>query len=311
MPNFTGCGTAMVTPFNRDGSLDESTFRKLVERQISSGINFLVPCGTTGESPTLDHAEHLRVVELTIEVNQGRVPVLAGAGGYNTAHVISMIADLKKLGVDGILSVTPYYNKPTQDGVFAHYKAISDSTDLPIILYSVQPRTNVNIEPSTMERLAVLPNIIGVKEASGSLAQVASIKGRVPEDFLILSGDDSVTLPVISLGGHGIISVVSNEIPSEMTQLAQAALMGDYSTARAIQRRFLPLMEINFVEANPQPAKAAMEMMGLLEANLRLPLIPVKSENFARIRQVLVNCGLLASSPIENTTHALHGTVVA
>lgn len=301
----------MVTPFNRDGSLDESTFRKLVERQISSGINFLVPCGTTGESPTLDHAEHLRVVELTIEVNQGRVPVLAGAGGYNTAHVISMITDLKKLGVDGILSVTPYYNKPTQDGVFAHYKAISDSTDLPIILYSVQPRTNVNIEPSTMERLAVLPNIIGVKEASGSLAQVASIKGRVPEDFLILSGDDSVTLPVISLGGHGIISVVSNEIPSEMTQLAQAALKGDYSTARAIQKRFLPLMEINFVEANPQPAKEAMEMMGLLEANLRLPLIPVKSENSARIRQVLVNCGLLASSPIENTTHALHGTVVA
>lgn len=301
----------MVTPFNRDGSLDEVTFRKLVERQIQAGISFLVPCGTTGESPTLDHHEHLRVVELTVEVNQGRVPVLAGAGGYNTAHVISLISDLQKLGVDGILSVTPYYNKPTQDGVFAHYQAISDSTDLPIVLYSVQPRTNVNIEPSTMERLAQLPNIIGVKEASGSIAQVASIKGRVPDDFLILSGDDSVTIPVIALGGHGIISVVSNEIPGEMTQLAKAALNNDYATARAIQKRFLPLMEINFVEANPQPAKAAMEMMGLLEANLRLPLIPVKPENATKIRQVLVHCGLLASSPIEDVSHALHGTVVA
>ncbi len=301
----------MVTPFNRDGSLDEATFRRLVERQIKSGINFLVPCGTTGESPTLEHHEHIRVVELTIEVNQGRVPILAGAGGYNTARVISLIRELRQLGVDGILSVTPYYNKPTQDGVFAHYQAISDSTDLPIMLYSVQPRTNVNIEPATMERLAVLPNIIGVKEASGSIAQVASIKGRVPDDFLILSGDDSVTIPVIALGGHGIISVASNEIPAEMTQLAQAALANDFERARAIQKKFLPLMEINFVEANPQPAKAAMEMMGLLEANLRLPLIPIKTENATKILQVLVNCGLLASSPIENTSHALHGTVVA
>jgi 4-hydroxy-tetrahydrodipicolinate synthase len=217
---FKGCGTALVTPFRADQSLDETTLRSLIKRQIEEGIDFIVPCGTTGESPTLDHHEHLRVVEIAIEEAKGKVPVLAGAGGYNTKHVIEMAQEIAKLGADGILSVTPYYNKPTQEGVYQHYKAIAEAVDLPIILYSVQPRTNVNIEPATVERLSKVQNIVGIKEASGSVAQCASIIARVPSDFLVLSGDDSVTLPVISLGGHGIISVVSNEIPGPMTMIA-------------------------------------------------------------------------------------------
>lgn len=311
MSKFTGCGTALVTPFKKDGSLDEATFRKLVERQITDGIDFLVPCGTTGESPTLDHHEHLRVVEIAVEVNNGRKPVLAGAGGYNTAHVISMIRDLKGLGVDGILSVTPYYNKPSQDGVIEHYHAIAGSTDLPIILYSVQPRTNVNIEPATVEKLAQVDNIVGIKEASGSIAQVASIINRVPEDFDVVSGDDSVTIPVIALGGKGIISVASNEIPGPMTALARAAINNDYAEARRLQKIYQPLLEINFIEPNPQPLKAAMEMMGLLENNLRLPLIPAKADSLQKIRNVLIGCGLLDENGVMNTAHPQHGTVVA
>jgi len=308
MSKFTGCGTALVTPFKKDGSLDEATFRKLVERQIADGINFIVPCGTTGESPTLTHHEHLRVVELAVEVNNGRVPVLAGAGGYDTAHVIALIKDLKALGVDGILSVTPYYNKPSQDGVIAHYHAIAESTDLPIVLYSVQPRTNVNMEPATVEKLAQVDNIVGIKEASGSIAQVASIIHRVPEDFDVVSGDDSVTIPVIALGGKGIISVASNQIPGPMTALAQAALNGDYVEARRLQKIYQPLLEINFIEPNPQPLKAAMEMMGLLENNLRLPLIPTKMETDQKIRNVLIGCGLLDDSGVPSRRE---GTVVA
>lgn len=311
MSQFTGCGTALVTPFLKDGSLDEATFKKLVERQISEGISFLVPCGTTGESPTLDHHEHLRVVELAVEVNNGRVPVLAGAGGYNTAHVITMIKDLEKLGVDGILSVTPYYNKPTQEGVIAHYHAVAGSTDLPIVLYSVQPRTNVNMEPVTVEKLAQVDNIVGIKEASGSISQVASIIHRVPEDFDVVSGDDAVTIPVIALGGKGIISVASNEIPSQMTAMAKAALNNDYAEARRIQKIYQPLLEINFIEASPQPLKAAMELMGLLEANFRLPLIPARSETIQKVKNVLIQVGLLPSTEIENPKHEMHGTVVA
>jgi 4-hydroxy-tetrahydrodipicolinate synthase len=295
MTNFTGCGTAIVTPFRSDLSLDEETLRKLVRRQIEQGIDFLVPCGTTGESPTLEHEEHLRVVQITVEEAKGKVPVLAGAGGYNTHHVIRMIKDLEKLGVDGILSVTPYYNKPTQEGVYEHYKAIAESTKLPIILYSVQPRTNVNIEPATVERLSRISNIIGIKEASGSLSQVAAIIQRVPEHFLVLSGDDSVTLPVVALGGHGLISVVANEIPGETSNMVNKAIQGDYIGARAIQRTYQFLMEVNFIESSPGPIKCAMAMMGLLEANYRLPIVPVKPESEAKIRQVLEGCGLLES----------------
>jgi 4-hydroxy-tetrahydrodipicolinate synthase len=291
---FTGCGTALVTPFRRDQSLDEEALRRLVRRQIDAGIDFLVPCGTTGENPTLSRAEHLRVVGITIEEARPRgVAVLAGAGGYNTAEVIELAHEMERLGADGILSVTPYYNKPTQEGLYQHYKAIASATSLPMIVYSVQGRTGVNIEPATMQRLAEIDNIAGVKEASGSLAQVASILARVPERFAVLSGDDSVALPVIALGGRGLISVASNEIPAEMTQLVRRSLENDFPAARSLQRKYLPLMEINFVESNPIPVKAAMAVMGLLEPSWRLPLVAPKPENLARITAVLESLGLV------------------
>jgi 4-hydroxy-tetrahydrodipicolinate synthase len=290
---FTGTGTALVTPFRRDGSLDESRLRALVKRQIEAGIDFLVPCGTTGESPTLTATEHVRVVEITVEMAKGKVPVLAGAGGYNTAEVISRARELEALGVNGILSVTPYYNKPTQEGLFQHFKAIASSIHLPIILYSVQGRTGVNIEPSTVQRLAHIPNIAGIKEASGNVGQMAAILNCVPEDFLVLSGDDALTLPLLALGGRGVISVVSNEIPGDMANMVRLALSGDFESARRIHRRYHPLMEINFVESNPIPVKAALAEMGLLEPVWRLPLVAPKMENLARIRAVLESLALV------------------
>jgi len=290
---FTGTGTALVTPFRTDGSLDETALRSLVKRQIDAGINFLVPCGTTGESPTLTHAEHLRVVELTLEIAKGKVPVLAGAGGYNTAEVIALANELQKLGADGILSVTPYYNKPTQEGLFQHFKTIASAVNLPIILYSVQGRTGVNIEPSTVLRLSQIKNIVGIKEASGNISQMGAILNFVPKDFLVLSGDDSLTLPLISLGGRGLISVASNEIPADMTRLVQSALSGDFAEARRLHFQYLSLMDINFVESNPIPVKAALAEMGLLQPVWRLPLVSPKPENLARIRAVLESLNLL------------------
>ncbi|HKM79466.1 MAG TPA: 4-hydroxy-tetrahydrodipicolinate synthase [Candidatus Acidoferrum sp.] len=290
---FTGTGTALVTPFRRDGALDEPTLRALIKRQIAAGINFLVPCGTTGESPTLTHQEHLRIVEIAVELAKGKVPVLAGAGGYNTAEVITLARELADLGANGILSVTPYYNKPTQEGLYQHFKAIAEAISLPIILYSVQGRTGVNVEPSTVQRLSQIKNIIGIKEASGSISQMSTILNVAPEDFLVLSGDDAITLPLIALGGRGVISVASNEIPAEMTTLTRLALAGDFAGARQIHRRFLPLMEINFVESNPIPVKTALAEMGLLEPVWRLPLVAPKPENRARIRAVLESLNLL------------------
>jgi 4-hydroxy-tetrahydrodipicolinate synthase len=290
---FTGTGTALVTPFRRDGSLDEARLRALVKRQIEAGVDFLVPCGTTGESPTLTEAEHLRVVELTVELAKGKVPVLAGAGGYNTAEVICRARELAGLDVSGLLSVTPYYNRPTQEGLCQHFKAIAGAVDLPIILYSVQGRTGVNIEPATVQRLAKIPNIIGIKEASGNVGQMAAILNSVPQEFLVLSGDDALTLPLISLGGHGVISVASNEIPAEMARMVRLALSGDFHGARQLHRKYHPLMEINFVESNPIPVKAAMAEMALLEPHWRLPLVAPKVENLARIRAVLESLKLV------------------
>ncbi len=295
---FTGCGTALVTPFTADRTLDENTLRDLVRRQIEAGINFLVPCGTTGESPTLERTEHLRVVEITLEEAKGIVPVLGGAGGYNTGEVIELARELETMGVDGILSVTPYYNKPTQEGLYQHYKAIASSISVPIIVYSVQGRTGVNVEPSTLRRLAEIDNIIGVKEASGNIAQQARVIQEVPEKFLVLSGDDSITLPLMALGGKGVISVASNEIPAQMTQLAQACLAGDYAKARALQRKYLPLMEVNFVESNPIPVKAAMSLMGLLEPVWRLPLVPPAPANLRKIEAVLADLNFLAGRSV-------------
>jgi 4-hydroxy-tetrahydrodipicolinate synthase len=295
---FTGCGTALVTPFRRDLSLDEAAVRKLVRRQLQAGINFLVPCGTTGENPTLSRAEHLRIVEITLEEAKGKAPVLAGAGGYNTQEVIELAREVERLGADGILSVTPYYNKPTQEGLYQHFKAIAGAVRVPIVVYSVQGRTGVNVEPATLARLAQIDNIVGVKEASGNITQMANVIQQVPEKFAVLSGDDAITLPLIALGGRGIISVVSNEIPAEMTQLAQLCLAGDFAAARKLQQKYLPLMEVNFVESNPIPVKAAMAIMGLVEPVYRLPMCPPKPENLARIEKVLEPLGLLADRQV-------------
>jgi 4-hydroxy-tetrahydrodipicolinate synthase len=295
---FTGCGTALVTPFRRDLSLDEETLRKLVRRQIEAGIDFLVPCGTTGESPTLSHAEHLRVVEITLEEAHGRVPVVAGAGGYNTREVIELARELEHMGVQGILSVTPYYNKPTQEGLYQHYKAIASAIRLPIVVYSVQGRTGVNVEPATLARLAQIDNIVAVKEASGNIGQMANVLHEVPASFAVLSGDDAITIPLMALGGRGIISVVGNQIPGEMTRLAQSCLRGDFETARQIQARYLPLMNVNFVESNPIPVKAAMGLMGLLDPVFRLPLVPPGAASMAKIEAVLEAAGLLGRVPV-------------
>jgi 4-hydroxy-tetrahydrodipicolinate synthase len=304
---FTGTGTALVTPFRTDGSLDGTALRGLIKRQIDAGVDFLVPCGTTGESPTLTHEEHLRIVEIAVEVAVGKVPVLAGAGGYNTGEVIALARELAALGVDGILSVTPYYNKPTQEGLYQHYRAIAEAVPLPIILYSVQGRTGVNIEPATVNRLAQIENIIGIKEASGNISQMAAILNAVPDDFIVLSGDDAITLPLVALGGRGVISVISNEIPAEMSQLTRLALQGDFPGAREIHRRYHPLMEVNFVESNPIPVKAALAEMSLLEPVWRLPLVAPKAENQARIRAVLASLGLVqsdAAPPAPERVHA-------
>lgn len=280
---FIGCGTAIVTPFQQDESLDEPTLRALVQRQIRQGINFLVPCGTTGESPTLTHKEHLRVVEITLEEAKGKVPVIGGAGGYNTAEVIALSKELAAMGVDGLLSVTPYYNRPTQEGLYQHYAAIATAVKTPIVIYSVAGRTGVNVEPATLKRLAAFDNIVAVKEASGNISQMAKVLHEVPESFHVLSGDDAITIPLTALGGKGIISVVSNQIPGEMTELARKAAAGDYVGARTLQRQWLPLMDANFVESNPIPVKYLMAKMGLLQPVWRLPMCPPTTATMAKL----------------------------
>jgi 4-hydroxy-tetrahydrodipicolinate synthase len=290
---FTGCGTALVTPFRRDGSLDEATMRVLVRRQVAAGIDFVCPCGTTGESPTLTRHEHLRVVELTLEEAKGKVPIVAGAGGYNTAEVIALVRELEAMGADGIVSVSPYYNKPTQEGLYQHYKAIAAATKLPVLLYSVQSRTGVNIEAATVKRLSEIDNIVGIKEASGNIAQMGAILNTVRDSFVVLSGDDAMAMPMMSLGGRGVISVASNEAPAEMTQLARLCNAGNFVTARTLHRRLLALMEGNFIETNPGPVKAAMGLMGLLEPVWRLPLVAPKPETVARLQSILETLGLV------------------
>ena len=291
--NLKGCGTALVTPFNDDLSIDEAAMRRFVEFQISEGIAFLVPCGTTGESPTLNDAEHRRVVEIVVEVANHRVPVIAGAGGNNTAHVIKLARECERLGVDGLLSVTPYYNKPTQEGLYQHFKAIAEATTLPIILYNVPPRTNVNLLPDTVVRLAEIPNIIGVKEASGDISQIAEIINRVPSSFRVLSGDDSMTLPLIAVGGVGLISVASNESPALLSKLTAACLENRWDEARRLNRELFRLMKLNFIETSPAPVKAALAMMGKIKDVSRLPIVPVKPETRDKLRSALVELKLI------------------
>jgi len=295
---FTGCGTALVTPFQLDFSLDEAALRKLVRRQLSAGVDFLVPCGTTGENPTLTRREHLRVVEITLEESAGKIPVLAGAGGYNTQEVAELARELESLGANGLLSVTPYYNKPTQEGLYQHYREIARSTRLPIVLYNVPGRCGTNLEPSTVKRLAAIENIVGIKEASGNISQMSALANAVPNEFTILSGDDAITLPLFALGGRGVISVAANEIPAEMAQLCRHGLHGEFDQARSIHRKYLPLMEINFVESNPIPVKAALALMGLLEPVWRLPLVPPRVENRMRIHTVLDSLELVERSSV-------------
>ena len=288
MKQIFGCGTALVTPFRSDGSIDEPALRGLVEWQIENGIDFLVPCGTTGETPTLARAEWLRVIEVTIEVARGRVPIVAGATSNCTNDAVEKAKTVAALqGVDAILTASPYYNKPTQEGQYQHFRAIAEAVDKPLVLYNVPGRTGANLETATLARLAQIPNIIGVKEASGNISQIADVFNAVPEEFLVFSGDDAVTLPVIALGGVGIISVASNEIPRKMSEMARAALGNDWKKARVIHRRYLPLMQANFMESNPIPVKAVLAMMGKIEENYRLPLTRMKPENRAKLEKLV------------------------
>lgn len=291
--NLKGCGTAIVTPFKEDLSIDEEALSRFVDFQVSEGIDFLVPCGTTGESVTLSPQEQRRVVETVIRTAEGRVRVVAGAGGNNTAHVVDTAREYEKIGAHALLSVTPYYNKPTQEGLFRHFKAIAESTSLPIILYNVPGRTAVNMLPETVARLAEVPNIIGIKEASGDISQIAEVIARVPEDFKVFSGDDSITLPTVALGGVGVISVASNEAPRQMTALTRACLENDWDEARRLNRELLPLMKVNFIESSPGPVKAALAMMGKIKEVYRLPMVPVTDQTRERLRAVLVDLKLI------------------
>jgi 4-hydroxy-tetrahydrodipicolinate synthase len=290
-----GCGTALVTPFKSDTSVDEEALRALVAWQVESGIDFLVPCGTTGETPTLSHDEWLRVIDVTVEVAGGRVPIVAGATSNSTRDAVEKAKEASsRPGVDAILTASPYYNKPTQEGQYRHFKSIAESIDKPIILYNVPGRTGANLEPSTLARLAEVPNIVGVKEASGNISQIADVIHAVPQHFLVLSGDDALTLPVISLGGIGVISVASNEIPHEMAEMTRAALNNDWDTARRLHHKYLPLMQANFIESNPLPVKAVLSMMGKLEEVYRLPLLPMRRDTRSRLQKIATESGVVA-----------------
>jgi 4-hydroxy-tetrahydrodipicolinate synthase len=293
--HLQGCGTALVTPFSKDGTVDETALRNLVAWQIDSGIDFLVPCGTTGETPTLLHEEWLRVIDLTIEVTAGRVPLVAGATSNSTQEAVAKAREVaSRPGVDAILTASPYYNKPTQEGQYRHFRAIAEAVEKPVILYNVPGRTSANLEPATVARLAEVGNIVGVKEASGNMTQIAEVLNSVPETFLVLSGDDAVTLPVIALGGAGVISVASNEIPKEMSAMTRAALNNDWSAAREIHRKYLGLMQANFIESSPLPVKAVLAMMGKIEEIYRLPLLPMRRDTRAKLQKIATDAGVIA-----------------
>jgi 4-hydroxy-tetrahydrodipicolinate synthase len=288
-----GCGTALVTPFRPDGRLDEKALASLVDWQVQAGVQFLVPCGTTGESVTLDHEEYLAVVRITVERSGSRVPVVAGAGGNDTAKIIRLVAELEKVGADAILSVSPYYNRPTQEGIYRHFREIAAVSRLPVIVYNVPGRTGSNILPDTILRLAELPNILGVKEASGDIAQIGEICTRVPAGFRVFSGDDALTLPVIALGGSGVISVASNEVPGMMAEFVSSCLEGRWEEARGWNRRLYPLMRANFIESSPIPVKAALAMMGKLHEVYRLPLVKISDGARGKLAEVLKELELI------------------
>ncbi len=290
-----GCGTALITPFTPDGAIDENPLRNFIAWQIESGIDFLVPCGTTGETPTLTHDEWLHVIDVTIEVAAGRVPIVAGATSNSTQDAVAKAKEVAaRPGVNAILTASPYYNKPTQEGQYRHFRAIAEAVDKPIILYNVPGRTSANLEPPTVARLSEVPNIAGIKEASGNISQMAELMNAVPEHFIVLSGDDAVTLPLIALGGVGVISVASNEIPREMAEMTRAALNNDWHAARTLHRKYLALMQANFIETNPMPVKAVLAMMGKIEENYRLPMLPMRRDTRSKLQKIATDAGLIA-----------------
>jgi 4-hydroxy-tetrahydrodipicolinate synthase len=295
-----GCATALVTPFGADGGVDVERMRALVARQVEGGVRVLVPCGTTGESVTMSGAEREAVIGATVEVARGRARVIAGTGSNDTAHAVEQSRAARELGADAVLVVAPYYNKPTQEGLYQHFRAVAESVPTtPVVLYNVPGRTSSNISAETTLRLARdVENVVAVKEASGNMAQIMEILRGRPEGFLVLSGDDALTFALVALGADGLVSVASNEAPALLSRMVDAALAGRFDEARALHYRLLPLMDVNFVESSPGPVKAALALMGLLEENLRLPLVPVEEKTRARVREVLSELGLL-----EETTH--------
>lgn len=290
---LAGCGTALVTPFRADGAVDEAALRALVEWQLAEGIHFLVPCGSTGEAATMSPDEHARVVRITVEQVAGRVPVVAGAGSNDTKKAIALSRAMRDAGATHLLHASPMYNKPQQRGIIAHFRAIAEDVDVPIVVYNVPGRTASNIEARTALELATIPGIVAIKEASGNLGQIGDILRDRPTGFAVLSGDDPMTLPVMALGGEGIISVVSNVTPNAMVALVDACARGDFAAARTVHRCLLPWMSAAFVEANPAPAKAALAMMGRIENVLRLPLVPLAEGLGARVRSSLSAAGVV------------------
>jgi len=298
---LSGCGTALVTPFRADGALDEAALERLIEWQIASGIDFLVPCGSTGEASTLTEVETLRVAEIVCATVAGRVPVFIGCTHNATAEAVARAKKLAQVsGLTGILTANPYYNRPSQEGQYQHFRAIAEAVDLPVLLYNIPSRTGVNLEAATVLRLAEIHNIIGIKESSGSSAQITELIAHAPRSFAVLAGDDGIALPVIALGGTGLISVASNAIPTQMAKLVRAALTGDWATARALNAQYLKLMQGHFLEPNPAPVKAVMSMLGLIEDKLRLPLLPVTAPTRKKLEATLAELGLLVPATIES-----------
>ncbi|MBN2103295.1 4-hydroxy-tetrahydrodipicolinate synthase [bacterium] len=288
-----GCGTAIVTPFTGNGEIDVVALKRLIDFLLKGGVDFIVPCGTTGESVTLSLEESLLVVETVIQKVDKKIPVVAGAGGYHTEHVIRTAKAMQQVGADAILSVAPYYNKPTQEGLYQHFKAIAGSISIPIVLYNIPSRTGINIFPETVLRLAEIDNIIGIKEATGNISQMSQQAMIYPEDFIMISGDDANTLPLIALGARGVISVAANEIPDKMRKLTHLCLEGEFEAARKLQKMIYPLLKANFLETNPIPVKAALALMGLIEESYRLPMLPMQADNKEKLRKVLKDLDLI------------------
>ena len=288
-----GAIVAIVTPF-KNGQVDEEKYRELIEFQITNGTHGIVPCGTTGESATLSHSEHTRVVEICLDQVKKRVPVIAGTGSNNTAEALELTKHAQAAGADATLMITPYYNKPTQEGIFQHFKLIAENTNIPIIVYNVPGRTALNLLPDTVARLAKLPTIVGIKEATGDLNQGAKVIRLCPNDFIVLSGDDFTAFPLMCIGGRGVISVIANVVPGDMAGMCNAFFAGDYAKAKALHYKMFPLMEAMFFETNPVPAKTALKLLGKLNGEVRLPLCAMSAANEDRLRQVMVNYGLIS-----------------